>query len=411
MPKPRRSSQQIIFVNRYFYPDLSATSQMLTDLVFGLDKSACRIHVVTGRQRYDDPEAGLVSTETINGVNVHRVWTTRFGRQGLIGRSIDYLTFYLSAALSLLRIAEPGAIIVAKTDPPLISVVAGAVCAIRSARLVNWLQDLFPEVAAELGIKAVRGPVYRVLISLRNATLKRAEKNVVIGRLMAQRLEKEGIAPDRIAIIPNWADGRQIRPVPQPENMLRTAWGLDYKFVVGYSGNLGRGHEFLTILHAARQLSDDPDIAFLFIGAGAQLNTMREQVSALSLTNVEFRPYQPRSELARSLSVPDVHLVSLKPELEGLIVPSKFYGIAAAGRATIFIGDLEGEIPHLLRKFECGLGVREGEARALAAHIRALKSDPVLLQRLGENARTAFSAHFDMRIAISEWSDQLRLNP
>ncbi|MBU2477722.1 MAG: glycosyltransferase family 4 protein, partial [Gammaproteobacteria bacterium] len=302
--------QQIIFINRYFYPDLSATSQMLGDLVFGLNKSNCEIHIVTSRQRYDDANAVLASLETINGIVVHRVWTTRFGRQALLGRAADYFTFYLSAAVSLLKITRAGAIIVAKTDPPLISIVAAVVAAIKSARLINWLQDLFPEVAAELGIKVIRGPVYTLLKNLRNFTLKRAEKNIVLGDLMAQRLEREGIPADKIAIISNWADGRQIQPVPHSDNPLRAAWDLEQKFVVGYSGNLGRSHDFLTILEAARKLSDDTDIVFLFIGAGAQLGSVREQTQALSLSNIEFRPYQPRSELANSLSVPDVHLIS-----------------------------------------------------------------------------------------------------
>lgn len=402
--------QQIIFINRYFYPDLSATSQMLSDLVFGLNKSNCEIHIVASRQRYDDAKAVLASSETINGIVVHRVWTSRFGRQALLGRAADYFTFYLSAAVSLLKITRAGAIIVAKTDPPLISIVAAAVAAIKSARLINWLQDLFPEVAAELGIKVIRGPVYKVIKHLRNFTLKRAEKNIVLGYLMAQRLEREGISLDKLAIIPNWADGRQIRPILPSENPLRATWGLEHKFVVGYSGNLGRSHDFLTILEAAGKLSDDPDIVFLFIGAGAQLGSVREQTQALSLSNIEFRPYQPRSELANSLSVPDVHLISLKPELEGLIVPSKFYGIAAAGRPTIFIGDLDGEISGLLKEYECGIAVRQGDASALAAEIRSLKGNPERMRRLAEKARVAFDTHFDMPVAISEWSSQLRLN-
>src|SRR5713101_3363648 len=137
---------KIVFVNRFFYPDQSATSQLLTDLAFHLAKTGVAVHVVTSRQLYGNSDALLSSKDNICGVRVTRVWTTRFGRQNLPGRTLDYLTFYLSAARSLFALLKPGNVVVAKTDPPLISVVAAMVAKIRGAKLVNWLRDLFPEI-------------------------------------------------------------------------------------------------------------------------------------------------------------------------------------------------------------------------------------------------------------------------
>src|SRR5579863_5484587 len=137
--------QRLIFVNRFFFPDHSATSQMLSDLAFHLAGTGREVHVVTSTQIYDDPKASLPSREIINDVNVHRVSSTQFGRAALLGRSIDYLSFYRSVWRCLMEIARPGDTIVAKTDPPLVSVVAMAVARRKGARLINWLQDIFPE--------------------------------------------------------------------------------------------------------------------------------------------------------------------------------------------------------------------------------------------------------------------------
>ncbi len=148
---------KIIFINRFFYPDHSATSQMLSDLAFGLvsDCHEKEVHIVTSQQRYDDPSAKLIAYEVVKQVHIHRIKTTQFGRKNLIGRTIDYISFYLSAAIKLFQLTKKNDILVAKTDPPLISVVVALIAWIKKAELINWLQDLFPEVAAALGVKFV----------------------------------------------------------------------------------------------------------------------------------------------------------------------------------------------------------------------------------------------------------------
>ena len=178
---------RVVFVNRYFHPDHSATSQMASDLAFHLASRGWEVVAITSRQRYDDPRARLPKRETANGVRIVRVWSTRFGRAGLVGRAIDYLTFYSSAFFAMRR--ERDAIVVAMTDPPLLSVVA----ALASRRVVNWVQDLFPEVAEALGIRAAAAR------RLRDWSLRRAQANVVLGDLMAARVPKA-------VVIHNWAD-------------------------------------------------------------------------------------------------------------------------------------------------------------------------------------------------------------
>ncbi len=404
-----------IFINRFFHPDHSATSQMLSDLAFGVAQDGIEVTVITSRLHYDGNDNKLIPHETISGVDVHRIWTTRFGRSRLKLRAIDYLTFYLSAVWTLLRVTARGDVVIAMTDPPMLSVIAAPIAKMRGARLVNWLQDLFPEVADALysGGK-LSAVLLHTLRKLRNISLRQADMNVAIGEMMAERLRQIDIPAERLCVRHNWADCRAVTPIAPRDNPLRAEWNLGNDFIVGYSGNLGRAHEFEPILAAIQTIEHDddrstrPSIRWLFIGGGHAFERLKEEVDKRGLTSVVFRPYQPRSQLAQSLSAADVHIVTLKPELEGLIVPSKFYGTAAAGRPVLFIGASGGEIDRLTKQHNCGRTVANGGGKALADAILALARDPQLTSRMGENARRACEDFYDKSIAIQGWASMLR---
>ncbi len=398
------TARRVIFLNRFFHPDHSATSQILTDLAFDLAAGGINVHVVTSRQRYDDPNADLPEAELIGGVTIHRVSTTRFGRSALIGRGFDYLSFYASAYRSVLTSAKPGDVVVAKTDPPLLSVAVMQAAKHRGLHLVNWLQDLYPEVAIGLGVPFIKGPLGRGLVRLRDASLRAADANVAVGEYMAAIVRNRGIAPERVRVIPNWCDDEEIQPIAPLENSLRREWGLGDRFVVGYSGNLGRGHEFETVIDAAERLRSDRRHCFLFIGAGKKFAELAHSVRERRLDHLfRFLPYQERSVLKLSLGVPDVHLISLRPELEGLIVPSKLYGIAAAGRPIVAIAASDGEIAGLVRRHDCGVVVEPGDGGCLAATLRRLRAEPGQLVEMGHRARAMLDAHFTRRQAFNRW--------
>ncbi len=392
----------IIFVNRYFYPDHSATSQMLTDLAFHLTARGHQVEVVTSRQIYDDPGARLPPFEQVEGVSIRRLQATRFGRQHLAGRSLDYLTFHLRAWFHL-RKSAPGSVIVAMTDPPLIGVTAALAVRGRALALVNWIQDLFPEVAEQLGVLRNHGPAAGIARRLRDGSLRQARLNIVLGEGMRAAVEERGAAT---RVIANWSHGDQIRPVHPDENPLRKQWSLDRRFVVGYSGNLGRAHEFESLVNAADRLRD---VTFLLIGGGPREVELRREVDRRGLeATVLFRPYQPRERLSESLGAADVHLVSLRPGMERLIVPSKIYGVLAAARPVIFIGASGGDLAALVRENQCGLVVEPGDGEGLAESIRLLRDDPDLRATMGERARALFLKQFDAPIAYAEWEEVLR---
>ena len=400
--------KRLFFINRYFYPDHSATSQLLSDLAVYLACSGRQVHVITSQQRYDEPGVRLPPEEIVQGVHVSRVPTTHFGRSGLAGRAIDYLSFYNSAGRLLHDLVKRDDFVVAMTDPPLISIVAMQVTKRRGVHLVNWIQDIYPEVAVQLGVPVLRGPIGGLLGSLRNRSLLTAAANVVVGQRMRDRILSLGLSTGNVHVIHNWSDDEQISPVGNDDNPLRRDWGLTDKFVVGYSGNLGRAHEFDTLLAASEHLRHDPRIVFAFIGGGQRMDELARIVYARGLEAAfRFFPYQDRVHLKYSLSVPDIHWISLKPNVEGMIVPSKFYGIAAAGRPMIAITARDGEIAQLVVKHQCGLVVEPGQAHALAKAIARLSIDPQSVSAMGTRARAMLDANFTRRQALDRWRDVL----
>ena len=155
---PSSSSSRVIFINRFFYPDHSATSELLSDLAFALARRGFRVTVIPAGKLMKQRLRHLPPREFINGVEIWRVWTSKRGRQRLIGRSLDYFSFYFAAGLATVAARASGDIIVAKTDPPLLSVVVAPVAWLRRAHLVNWLQDIFPEVAEALNVGGASRP-------------------------------------------------------------------------------------------------------------------------------------------------------------------------------------------------------------------------------------------------------------
>src|SRR5262249_39206873 len=203
-------------------------------------------------------------------------------------------------------------------------------------------------------------------------------------------------------------DGELIVPRPLRESRLRRQLELQGAFVVGYSGNLGRAHEYNTILEAARLLSDTAAIVFLFTGGGARFHELRREVEAAGLQNFRFLPYRARAELPDALAASNVHLACLLPGLEGLIVPSKAYGVLAAGRPLISIGALDGELARLVNSHACGSSVACGDGAALAAEILRMSTDPISCERMGSAARAVFEEQYSLDSALIRWQRILR---
>ncbi len=398
----------LIFVNRYFWPDRSATSQILTDVAFHLADEGYGVRVIASRSSYESDEGPYPAKQTERGVDVHRVATPSFGRGSIAGRIADYLGFYFTAFCKTLAVAKKGDVVIAKTDPPVLSWPIGLAARIKGARRANWLQDLYPEVAEAFGVLGSGAITTKAARRLRDRSLRKADLNVAIGDRMADLLRQQGVADDRISVIPNMTDDEAIRPIVSTDNPLRQEWGFaSSDLVVGYSGNLGRAHEVDTVLGAAEALQAEGrgDIRFLVIGGGFLRDRLENEIAARGLKNFTLKPYQPRDQLHFSLTVPDVHWVSLLPALEGLIVPSKFYGAAASGRPVIFIGSSSGELGVIVPQSNSGAVVGVGEAGELAQLLRRYADDAAHRHEQGRNARALVESGFNRAAVFVKWEE------
>lgn len=398
---------KIVFVNRFFYPDHSATSQMLSDLAFSLADKGMQVEVVSSSKSYQERGQQQSSRDIVNGVVVHRLWAPPIRGRGLVSRAAEYSVFYILSSLKLLSVVRKGDVVVAMTDPPLMNILVWIVASMKRGEVVNWLQDIFPEVAAELGFTAAKGIVGSGLLRIRDFVLRHSHATVVIGDRMRERLRIRGIPDSQMHVISNWADGISTNPDPSLVSNLRQSWVGEGKFVVGYSGNLGRAHTFESVFEAAKCLASDPDIVFLWVGGGVNYEVLRRRVKASGLNNFVFKPYQSRERLTVALRVPDVHLMSLNPRLEGLIVPSKFYGIAAAGKASIFLGDPQGEIGRLIVENKCGIAIRDNDPDTLVESILHLKSNLDQVKRMGVRAQNLYLERFTREVSTAHWYNVL----
>jgi colanic acid biosynthesis glycosyl transferase WcaI len=399
---------RLLILNQFFYPDHSATSQLMTDLAESLVGRGFEVTALSGRGRYNGG-GRLAPREDYKGVRVERAWTTSFGKGSVVGRLADYFTFYLGAAWKLLVLPRHD-VVMALTTPPLINLLALLACRLKGIRLAALVQDVYPDVGIALGAFGEGGISARALDHLNRVVLKRADRVIVLGECMRERIAAK-VGPDdegKIDVIHNWADGEKIRPLVEGEsNPFAEEHGLAGRFVLEFSGNLGRVNDFDTPLEAARLLKGRDDVVFLFIGDGAKAGEINEYVRRHELANVRLLPYQPRENLLYSLAAGDAHLVTLAEGLAGLSVPSKTYGILAAARPLLFVGDPRSDVARLVAGNRCGEVIPTGDADGLARVVSAWADDPTAAAALGREARELFLRSFDRPHAVNAYTESL----
>jgi colanic acid biosynthesis glycosyl transferase WcaI len=394
---------RILVVNQYFHPDLASTAQLLTELCEDLARHH-DVTVVCGRPSYDPIERrearGLVSEDRHGDVRVLRTWSTSFPRRNMAGRLVNYGTYFASSIAGALHAGRPD-VVIAMTDPPVIAATAALTSRLRRVPFVYIVQDLFPQVGVAMG--RLRNPaVVRGLDAVNRSLRRRAAVVVAIGRDMEGRLRALGVPPERLRTIPNWSDGSVVRPLDRPSR-LREELGLQDRFVVMHSGNVGFSQDIETLLDAAARLRDAPDVHVLVAGSGAAKSTLTAKARSLGLRNVSFLDYRPKEELADALGAADLHVVGLRRGLEGLIVPSKLYGIMAAGKPFVGAVAPGSEVALVLQETDCGVRVDPGDPRALAEAIATMRRATERLADMGRNARQRFERDFDRVVATDAY--------
>jgi glycosyltransferase involved in cell wall biosynthesis len=270
--------------------------------------------------------------------------------------------------------------------------------------MVGYLQDIYPDVAVALGavrntwaIRKLRESLFRIY--------RRCDHMIVLSRDMAELLIRNGVAADRVSVVPNWAHPDQSnRPaLPEGENLFRKVHGIGDSFLVMYSGNLGLTQRLENFLAAAELLVHRTDIRFALIGRGSQEQTLRKIVSDRHLTNVNFYDYQPQGELHVSLSAADLHLVPLTGEISQCLMPSKLYGILAAGRPWLTNAPAGTELHEITKDHQTGIVVPPESIEAIAGQIEWAADHRALLQEMGRNAEHLAETTYSRKLSTEKF--------
>jgi glycosyltransferase involved in cell wall biosynthesis len=387
---------RILVLNQYYRPGVEATAQLLADLCENL-ATEFEVVVVTSRPRGEDH---LPSTEVLNGVVVHRTHSTRFDRTKIGPRAANYITYLGESIVRALALGRVD-LVICMTDPPIVGDVAVAVARKSGAPLLVISEDVFPEVATELG-RLTNPVVIGALKRLVTFYLRRADAIVAIGPLMRERLIDKGAEPQRVSVISNWVDTAAVTPAPR-DNEWAVEHDLVGRFVVMHSGNVGHAHDLENLVMAATYLRDLDDLAIPIIGAGARLAAVKALAERVAADHVRFLPYQPRDVLGRSLGSADVHYVGLARGLSGFVVPSRVYGILAAGRPMIVAADSDSETARIAVEEECGVLIPPGQPDRLAEVIRDARDGRLDLERMGQRGREYVRRAADRSVSIRKY--------
>lgn len=371
----------ILLLNEYFPPDTSATAKCAV-LVAETLAERHQVTVIAGRPSYDPAErhqAYLLRREVRGNLIVERVGSTAYPRFEMRRRATNYLTYLALAVPRALSMRSD--VVLAMTDPP-IEGIAGALVARLSGRpFVYNIRDLYPDMA--VGGSIVRpGSFTERWEAMHRWALRRAARIIVLGEDMGDRIVAKGVDPARVVIS---RDGIDIpESPPSPQNSMASEIRGNFRLVLVHAGNLGFYGAWESLIAAVRMLESE-GVGLVFIGEGA----MKSQIEAMAAgcRAIRFLPFRPASEIPLVLSSGDMHVVTVKRGLEGVVVPSKLYPTLAAGRPVLGIAPDESDVVRIIRRSGCGIVANPDDSNSIAEGIREVLRDAERLKNMGRRAR------------------------
>lgn len=388
---------RMLFINQFFWPDSSATSQQLTDLVVRLAARGEEIEVLCGDSGGYAAAAGAEAPRA----RVHRVKAAPFTR-GKFGRIFSYLSFYATAFVRGLTLQRPD-VVVSMTTPPLISVLGTCIQRFRGSKHFIWEQDVYPDIAVDLEHLRRGSLLHRITGALADWSRRHADRVIVLGECMRDRLISRGVPAEKIVVAEHWANSANIVPMPRPGNA--------DELVLLYSGNLGLAHDLDTILGTIRELRADARFRFLFVGTGGRRKDLTAFCEANDVHSVEMRPFVARDKLSEGLAAGDIGLVTQQQSACGSVVPSKVYGILAAERPLLFIGPASATPARIIRRHQCGWHFEVGDVAGVSSLLQHLANHRQEVTEAGKRARQALLSFYDLPQSVDRLGDILGAAP
>ncbi len=404
--------REVLIVCQLFYPELVSTGQTLTELAEQLAAQGVDVEVLCGPPTILDRGKKIPKHIVHQGVEIYRTWGTTFPKLSLAGRIVNQLSFTGSVFFHLL-LRRPKRPILVLTNPPFLAIVCAVLYVLKLGPPYLYLIfDVYPETAVRLGLLGEHSWLARTWERLNLFVCRHASAIIVIGRCMKdvinRKLQRGGVLVNgNLHHIHVWCDDKAIRPVPRRANPLAETFEVAGKFVVGYFGNMGRFHDVETIMGAAERLRDERQIVFLLVGEGHKKKWAMDYARGNGLDNCRFHGYVGRGQLSCLLSLADVGLVSLLNGQEGLSVPSKTFGLMAAGVPVAAVVPRASEIARIVREQECGVWIEPGRTEDLAKEILRLRGSRETLRIMGANGLRAIRRNFSIERASVCYLDLL----
>lgn len=400
----RHKTVKVSIITEFYPPDYAATGQLIEELAVQLGHLGLEVQIFTGQPGYAFQKGYAAAVERSEQLLVRRSRTSRLWPQRIRGKAMNGLLFCLRSGLHLLKTVSRGDVLLFTTAPPFLPILGYLANLCFGTPYVCLLYDLYPDIAVELKVVSNHHWLIQLWNFINIRIWQRAKRIIVLSPSMKQRVvAKCPEVAHKIAVIHNWADPKWIVPIAKQNNWFAQEFNLVDTFTVLYSGNMGRCHDMETILKAAQLLKDEP-IKFVFIGNGAKRQAFIEQVSDLGLSNCQFLPYQNKQNLPYSLTACDLSLVSISPDMEGLVVPSKLYAALATSRPVAVICEKHSYLRQLVIDAKCGAAFNNGDGVGLAKFIHFLAASPALAAKMGKAGRHYLNSHFTPEIIAKQYS-------
>ena len=358
---------KILAISQVYYPDTASVSQHLTDLSENLANKGHDITVFSSKRDYEDARINYLKYELINGVKIHRIKNTGFGKKNKISRLLDFSTFNIIIGFKLLFIKKRKYdIMLGMTSPPLLSYLGLKLAILKQIKFIYWTMDLQPELSIVAQYIKDGSIAARLLQKMGDYIFKSSDRIITLDSFMKNHVNKRiGKVDKKVDVIPVWPVINTLYEGSRLSNPFRIQHNFKEKIVVMYSGNHSVMHPLTTLLDAAVLLRDDPRFLFVHIGGGIKLEEVIEYKEKYSLKNILILPYQPRENIHISLGSADIQVVSLGDGCIGYTHPNKIYGSMFVGKPILYLGPNDSHISEILDQCPGNISVRHGEINLL----------------------------------------------
>ncbi len=403
--------KRLALVCKHFYPEMVSTGMHMTEIARRLQEKGWQITVYCDQPEYvvEEGEEKVPPELLYEGIRIKRVPVLGAHRDGMLRRGIRGGTYLLSTIRALVRDRGQYDGLLVTTNPPFAGLAGWYMSAMHGMPYVQLVYDVYPNIAEELGVVETGSLLDRGWEQASRLMLNRAAGTIVIGRDMAElvrhKLQRQNWGT--MHLIPNWSDERTVEPVPRDENPFRDEHDVGDRILVQYSGRMGTTHNLEPLIEAAERLQDAP-VLFQFNGEGAKKEKLQRIAADRDLDNVLFLPYQPLDELDTVLSAADLAVVCLEGRFTGMSVPSKTYGIMAAGTPMLGFIEPDSEVGRTIQEHECGLVAEDPTGAEVADLLRQLIADRDHLAAMGQRGRTAFEEQYTLSHAAERYDAVLR---